>query len=1601
MTRRRLFGLWCFLLSALVTSGSLAAYAQSSPRITQAIDQRAYVTLSGNTRPEANTLNVRGPLAASYPVDHILLFLQRSPEQEAAVDQFITSLNDKNSPNFHKWLTPDEYGQRFGVDESDVQQVTNWLQSQGFQVNQVYPNRMVIDFSGTASQIQQAFRTQMASLTVGGQAHIANMSDPQVPAALAPVIKGIASLNDFRPHAHHISAADYTFAGCTTTTSHPTEPGTCYAMTPQDNQTIYNLNPLYTAGYSGQGQTIALIEDTDTYGGTADWNTYRSTFGLATAYPSGSYTRIFPGCTNPGANGDDGEAAIDVEVASAIAPSAAIELVACPSGAVTFGGQIALLNLINGAGPYPGVVSVSYGVCESANGNGGNYAFYQTYQQAAAQGISVFTSSGDEGESGCSRDFTAGANYTVTSLGVSGWGGTPYDVSVGGTDFEDVYNAKFGGPALSTYWNPTNTSGFGSAKQYVPEIPWNDACGSVLIANYAHGSFNTYSASPTGFCNVSPGNSTSGYLVAAAGAGGASNCATGAGGTGQSSYLQSLPNCQGYSKPSFQTGAALNGGNAVYGVPSDGVRDVPDVSMFAANGVWGHYEIVCWSDPAYTSSGSAPCTGAPSTWSGFGGTSVASPTMAAVQALVNQKTAQTWGNPLSYYYQIGQSEYGTAGGSFLGTSCNASGTGGPASGCVFNDVTQGDIDLGCRYNGTTTEHHCYKPSTNGATSTDNVTGAAVINGGSGYTSAPTCTIAGPSNAAPYLAPTGATLWAGGTQATCTASINSGTTNSVWTVGMSSTSGVGETITITNNAGTTTCGPYALSGTTTTLMATNLKNAINSGCALATATSATSTVTVTASSGGYAGNVIVGFGTASLFNSFYVVVTNTTKGQGPGYVSSIGVGAAGSGYQPETPITLTGGGGIGAIAVANTTPATAAQSYQPTWGATPGYDLATGLGTPNAYNLVYASVWGTVQQPQTITFPNPGPVTYGVSPITLTATATSGLQVTYTLISGPGTLNNGVLTVTGAGTIVVQADQAGDANWLPAPSVQDSIVVNQAPVTATAGNGSSVYDGATHSPSACVVSGAYTGDLACTNNPSTVGPNVGTTTITPNVTGTGLSNYNITSVNGSYTISQASSVTTVTCPPSVTYNGSAQTPCSATATGAGGLNQALTVNYVNNVNAGTATASASFAGDANHTGSSNSTTFTINQAAVTATAGNGSSVYDGLTHSPSACVVSGAYTGNLACSNNPSTAGPNVGTTTIIPNVSGTGLSNFNITSVNGSYTISQAAVTATAGSGSSVYDGSTHSPSACVVSGAYTGNLTCSNNPSSVGPNVGTTTITPNVSGTGLSNFNVTSINGSYTISQAAVTATAGSGSSVYDGLTHSPSACVVSGAYTGNLACSNNPSTAGPNVGTTTITPNVTGTGLSNFNITSINGSYTIGAAMLTVTAGNGTMVYGGAVPTIGYTATGWVHNEGPSLFNPPPTCVPNVSASTPVGTYLSTCSGAAAPNYTIVYATGTVTVTKSKVALSITSNTPNPSTVGQGVTVTFHAAPLYTGTPTGTVKVTASSGESCTGTLSGGNGSCVIYLGTKGKIGLSPMYSGDGNFNASPGPVVFETVQ
>lgn len=689
------------LAAIFATASSTHAQGLRAPLITQRIDDTRLTTLLGNLRSAAlDPANDLGPVDAALPLDHILLQLQRSPQSEAALTAYIASLNDATSPNFHKWLTAQQLGDQYGPAPADIATVTAWLQSHGLTVNQVYPNGMVIDFSGSAAAVQSAFHPALHNLFVNGVAHIANTVDPSVPTALVGVVSGIVSLNDFRPHpmqqpvqTAHIDVHTGTQSLQTPAYTFASGSSTYQAVVPGDLATIYSLNKLFAAGYSGQGQTIVIIEDTNVYS-TADWTTFRSKFGLS-AYTAGSFTQQHPGsnCTNPGTNADDGEAILDAEWASAAAPSAAIVLASCADTRTTFGGLIALQNILSAANP-PKIVSISYGESESQNGAAANAAYNSAYQTAAAEGVSVFVSSGDEGAA--SSD--ANATKSTHGIAVSGFASTPYNVAVGGTDFGDTATAT-----TSSYWNSTNTGTFASAMSYIPEIPWNDSCASTLLAK-AEGYSVTYGTS--GFCNSATGKQY--YLTTASGSGGPSGCATGS----PSVAGEVTGTCKGYAKPSWQS---------LVGVPADGVRDIPDVSLFAANGVWGHYYVFCWSD---TRQGGTSCSGAPSTWSGAGGTSFASPIMAAIQSLVNQKTASAWGLPTPTYYKLAAAEYGTVGNG----TCNSSNGNAAGSGCIFYDVTSGDIDVNC-----TGKVNCYLPSgTNGVLSTSSSSYLPAYKTGTGW-----------------------------------------------------------------------------------------------------------------------------------------------------------------------------------------------------------------------------------------------------------------------------------------------------------------------------------------------------------------------------------------------------------------------------------------------------------------------------------------------------------------------------------------------------------------------------------------------------------------------------------------------------------------------------------------------------------------------------------------------------------------------------------------------------------------------------------------------------------------------------------------------------
>ncbi|MGO9519508.1 MAG: protease pro-enzyme activation domain-containing protein [Candidatus Korobacteraceae bacterium] len=719
-------------VAAFSLSVSFASQAQTKPHlVTTKIDDRFRVTLAGNTRPEANSRNDVGEADPDVQMDHMLLLLQRPAALEAQLEQFIDDLHNPASPSYHQWISAAQLGATYGPAQSDIDAVTAWLESQGLTVNMVYPNNMFIDFSGSAGQIAAAFNTDFHNYRVNGKTYFANTRDPQVPAALAGVVKGVLYMHNFKPKAMHEVRKQAHIDARSGALQTEYTPGNGYnPLVPWDLEKIYNIAPLFTAGISGQGMKIVVVEDTNQWNcasgapgtassasptlcsATSDWAVFRNIMGLG-RYTSGKFYEETPGttttntCTVPstesgapsgsGINSDDVEATIDAEWATAAAPSATIINAACADPRGGFGGLTAIQNILS----HPNadnvdVISMSYGESEESTGATLNAAFNTTFQQAVAAGIGIFVSSGDEdaassdgGGSACSG---VSGDCAKDGITISGWMSSQYDVSVGGLDFAENYLGE-----NSTYWNASNNVFYGSAKSYIMEQPWNDSCASTLLANFETGSTVTYGS--TGFCNTSAGEN---FLLAVGGSGGPSACATGTASTrGVNSGT-----CAGYAKPTYQS-AYLG---TMAGLVNDNVRDTPDVSLMAANGLWGHYYVLCFTDTTTDGTeqgGIASCTAVkPVDWPGYGGTSVSSPIMASIQALVVQHKGSLQGNPNPRYYALANTEYGPSGSS----ACNSTEGNGVGSSCIFYDVTLGDNIANCQAHSGGTLYNCYLPS---------------------------------------------------------------------------------------------------------------------------------------------------------------------------------------------------------------------------------------------------------------------------------------------------------------------------------------------------------------------------------------------------------------------------------------------------------------------------------------------------------------------------------------------------------------------------------------------------------------------------------------------------------------------------------------------------------------------------------------------------------------------------------------------------------------------------------------------------------------------------------------------------------------------------
>ena len=444
------------LFFSLAFTGTLGA--QVRPRIVERPDNGVVVRLPGTVHPSVATATEIGRAPGNLPMERMLLHLQSSPEQEAALVQLLADQQDPSSPRYHVWLTPEQFGEQFGAARQDLDAVAGWLQSQGFQVTEVAAGRRAIEFSGTARQVEIAFRTQINRYEWNGRQHTANATDISLPEALAPVVAGVVSLHDFgaRP-LHHVIPS--------TVAPQTDFSGGVHGLSPYDFAAIYNVAPLWTAGYDGTGQSIAIIGETNIK--VSDVTSFRATFGL----PVNNPTVIVNG-TDPGIlAGEETEADLDVEWSGAVAKGASIKLVTSASTNTSDGITLSAQYIVQHA--TAPVMSLSYGLCEAQMGTG-NQFYSSLWQQAAAEGIAVFVASGDSGSAGCDVPYSAsnaGKNTTAPAsqgFGVNGLASTPYNVSVGGTEFNDTASP-------STYWNTSNSAQNASAKGYIPEIVWNES----------------------------------------------------------------------------------------------------------------------------------------------------------------------------------------------------------------------------------------------------------------------------------------------------------------------------------------------------------------------------------------------------------------------------------------------------------------------------------------------------------------------------------------------------------------------------------------------------------------------------------------------------------------------------------------------------------------------------------------------------------------------------------------------------------------------------------------------------------------------------------------------------------------------------------------------------------------------------------------------------------------------------------------------------------------------------------------------------------------------------------------------------------------------
>jgi subtilase family serine protease len=545
---------WAALVGVLGMAAGHASMTQSNgtERVKGDINDRTLTRVPGQVHPQAQRVYDHGRVADQFTLERITMMFKLTGSQQANLDALLKQQQTPGSPNYHKWLTPEEFGDQFGISPADLQKIVSWIESKGFTVNETARGRMWITFTGAARLVESTFHTEIHEYAVDGKNYYANATDPLLPDAIATVVLGFRSLHNFplKPRILHSKMAQFTSS---ITGNH--------FLTPDDFATIYNIKAAYGAGLDGTGQTIAVMGQTDIV--LNDIRTFRSVSGLPVNDPG---EILVPSGSNPGIVDDDMvEADLDLEWAGAVAPKANILYVNSSNGVLDSLQYTIDQNLAP-------VLSISYGDCEQSFSPADLNTLAVLAQQANAQGITIVAPSGDAGPADCDGNFPA-RQLARLGYAVDAPGSLPYVTAVGGTTLYE----------LPTSWSTSNNLNNGSALSYIPEVVWND---TLLLQT--------------------------GTLAASGG--------------GKSIY---------FPKPAWQLGP---------GVPRDGARDVPDVSLAAS--LHDGY-LICTQGSCVNGYRSGD-----DTLFSVGGTSAAVPAFAAVLALINQRMMSAQGNVNPVLYQL-------------------------------------------------------------------------------------------------------------------------------------------------------------------------------------------------------------------------------------------------------------------------------------------------------------------------------------------------------------------------------------------------------------------------------------------------------------------------------------------------------------------------------------------------------------------------------------------------------------------------------------------------------------------------------------------------------------------------------------------------------------------------------------------------------------------------------------------------------------------------------------------------------------------------------------------------------------------------------------